>query len=72
MAQVKITIDPSNLPKPTTHANVQVWADIKEPSVHSLGQTSLEQAKQIIIDSGEGSAVTMNRVSDGHFTLSFG
>ncbi len=74
MAQVTITIDPNNPPKPTTHPSVQVWDDAGSgTSMHELGQTSIEQAKRIIIDSGSGSTVTLTPVP-GHtdqFTLSF-
>jgi hypothetical protein len=53
MAQVTITI---KTPASSTHPNVQVWDDIDdEPSMHLLGQTSLQQAKRIIIDSDSGS-----------------
>jgi hypothetical protein len=69
--QVTITIDPKNLPKPTTHPNVQVWANESGESVHSMGQTTLEQARRIIIDSGSGSRVRLSEAGENQFMLTF-
>jgi hypothetical protein len=65
-----VTIRIKTTPSPKIHPNVQAWAD-ELTSQHLLGQTSLQQAKKIVIDSDSTSATLAPDLSNpGDFIVS--